>query len=61
VTCPACLALEDNDTDTMAIDASDLAPGQAVWYLVRVDSQSWNSGSAGQCSDYDAVLAGTCP
>ena len=60
-TCPACLALENNDTDTMAVDASDLAPGQAVWYLVRVDAQSWNSGGAGQCSDYDAVLTGACP
>jgi len=57
LTCPACMPLENNDTDTMATDAGALLPGQGVWYLVRVDGESWNSTGLGQCSDYDGALS----
>ena len=57
LTCPGCMALENNDTDTMATDVGALLPGQGVWYLVRVDGESWNSTGLGQCSDYDGALS----
>jgi hypothetical protein len=57
LTCPGCMPGENNDmVDTMAIDAGVLLPGEGVWYLVRVDGDSWNTTGAGQCSDYDTTL-----
>jgi hypothetical protein len=61
LSCPACMALEDDDVDLVAVDAAPLLPGQGAWYLVRVDLMSWNSGFASQATDYNPPLAGFCP
>jgi hypothetical protein len=59
--CPACMLLEDDDVNLVAVDATPLAPGQGAWYLGRVDGMSWNSGFASQSTDYNPPLVGLCP
>lgn len=58
-TCPTCN--ENNDVDFTIFQGPFPVPGNANWYLVRVDGGTWNSSGTNQCTDYDATLPMACP
>jgi hypothetical protein len=52
--------LEDNDTNTEAVDSEIPAQGDGFWYVSRVDDETWNPGSPGVHGHRDDTLT-VCP